>query len=297
MDFIYILKFVLLIICSYFVGNISFARIFSKLKKGDITKSGSGNPGSMNMLRTYGFGMGILTLLCDAIKGAIPALVGLLLFKGYGAADGTIALYSAGIAAILGHNYPVLYKFKGGKGIACSMGVFLVADPMWLGIFFVVAFIYLWIFDYGSLASLTVISALIIIEGLKNYGNLIISILLMTIYILVLVAHRSNIRKLLVGKENKANLQKSIKKHFNKQKSVAKTEYKQEKTELLEKKTEIDKLKEDDKKKYRQERAKLLKEKRKIKSEYRSKKRKSYDYASILTAIASQDETASQDNE
>lgn len=296
MDFIFILKFILLIIGSYFVGNISFARLFSKLKKDDITKKGSGNPGSMNMLRNYGFGMGILTLICDALKGAIPSLVGLLLF-GYGTMEGTIALYSAGISAVLGHNYPIIYKFKGGKGIACSMGIFLVVDPMWLGIFFVIAFIYLWFFDYGSLASLTIISALVIIEGIKNYGNLIISILLMIIYILVLFAHRSNIRKLLVGKENKANMQKSIKKHFNSEKSKVKTEYKQEKTELLEKKSEIIKLKEDNKEKYKQERAKYIKEKRQLKKEYKNKKRKTYDYASILTAVASQEEMLKKDNE
>src|SRR5574344_701100 len=150
-----IIKLVILIICSYFVGNISFARLISKNKeKLDITKSGSGNPGSMNMLRTFGFKIGLLTLVCDVIKGAIPSLCGLLLF-GFNTTMGTIALYSAGLSTIIGHIYPVCYKFKGGKGIACTLGVFLVADPLWLSIFFVFGFLYLWFFDYGSVASLT----------------------------------------------------------------------------------------------------------------------------------------------
>lgn len=295
MDFILFLKYFLLIIGSYLVGNISFARIFSKLKKGDITKKGSGNPGSMNMLRNYGFKMGVLTLVCDAVKGAIPALVGLLLF-GYGTVNGTIGLYIAGLCVILGHNYPVFYKFKGGKGIACALGVFLIADPLWLLLFFVLAFIYLWFFDYGSLASLTVVSALIIIQGVKNYGNLVISILLFSIYLLTIFAHRANIRRLLVGKENKANLQKSIKKHFNKTSSEIRSEYKQEKSEIkAEYKHEKEKYKED-KEKFKLERKKYLSKKRRMRSNYESK-RKVYNYASVLKAVQTQDNTESLDNE
>jgi glycerol-3-phosphate acyltransferase PlsY len=117
-----VLYYALLIIGSYFIGNISFAIIISKKKNGDITKVGSGNPGTMNMLRTYGFKLGFLTLVLDTLKGAIPSLIGLLIF-------GKVGLYTAGLSAILGHIFPVVRKFKGGKGIACTLGVFLVADP------------------------------------------------------------------------------------------------------------------------------------------------------------------------
>ena len=137
-----IIKFCVLVIISYFIGNISFARVFARLKKGDITKSGSGNPGTMNMLRTYGFKLALLTLILDACKGAIPSLIGMFLFKSEGATMSIIGLYVGGISAIIGHIYPLIYKFKGGKGIATTIGVFAVANPLWLLVFFVIAFGY-----------------------------------------------------------------------------------------------------------------------------------------------------------
>lgn len=295
MNSITILKFVLIAIGAYLMGNISFARIFSKLKHGDITKSGSGNPGTMNMLRTYGFKLGLVTLICDICKGALPALISQFIF-GFGTNYGTIALYVAGVFVILGHNYPVFYKFKGGKGIACILGVFLVDDPLWVLAFIVVAFFALLILDYGSVVSLTIVSALIIIEGVQNSGKLVVSILLFIIFILLFFAHRSNIRRLLVGKESKANLQKSLKKKFNKQQSEIKNEYKQEKNEIkAEYKLEIEKAK-DDKQKIKEEKEKYIEERRKKRREYSSKKRKTYNYSSIVSLVSINDEN-NKDNE
>ena len=295
MTFLVFLKYFLLVVGSYFMGNISFARIISKLKHGDITKSGSGNPGSMNMLRTYGFKFGILTLLCDALKAVIPALAGQFLF-GYGTDAGIIGMYIAGIAVILGHNFPVLYKFKGGKGIACTLGVFLVADPMWLGIFFVAAFLYLWFFDYGAVASLIVITALTIIEGLKHQDNLIICLLLFIIFSMCWFTHRANIVRLLVGKENKANLQKSIKKRLHKQNKTIKHEYKQEKVEAkTEFKQKAEKYKED-KEKYKKQVKKYKQKSKDLKENYKSQKKR-YTYASVLEAVISSDETQDADDE
>lgn len=292
-----ILKWILLIVGSYFIGNISFARFLSRLKKSDITRSGSGNPGAMNMLRTYGFAFGLLTLLLDVIKGIIPSLIGFFLFGGSATLMGTIGLYVGGLSCIIGHIYPVCYKFKGGKGIACTLGVFLVANPLWLLVFFVLAFAYLWFFDYGSIASLFVVSALTIIEGVKptNYGNLTISLLLFSIFILTWFAHRSNIIRLLIGKENKANLQKSIKKYFVKQKTEIKIDYKQKKQEI---KSEFrqDKLKyKEDKEKYKRELAKYKEEKQEIKREYKREKGKIYNYASIMETVKT--EHGGDDNE
>ena len=295
MNYIDILKFILVALIAYFMGNVSFARIFSKLKHGDITKSGSGNPGTMNMLRTYGFKLGLLTLICDIIKGVIPALISQFIF-GFGTYFGTIALYLAGVFVILGHNYPVFYHFKGGKGIACILGVFMVDDPIWVLVFIVVAFFALLILDYGSVVTLTIVSALIIIEGLQNYGNIAVSILLFIIFLLIWFAHRSNIRRLLVGKENKANLQKSLKKKFSKKQAEIKSEYKQEKSEIkAEYKLEKEKAK-DDKQKIREEKEKYHEEKRKKRREYSSKKRKVYDYSSIVSFVLIDDEN-NKDNE
>ncbi len=195
----------LLAIASYLIGNISFAIFLSKQKHQDITKMGSGNPGSMNMLRNFGFKTGILTLALDAIKGAIPALAGYLLL-------GERGLYIAGFAVVLGHIYPALRKFKGGKGVACTLGVFLVANPLLTLVFFVVAFLYLYFFDYGAIASFIIVTAMTVIEGVNHAGDIVVSILLFAIFLTVWIAHRQNIARLLVGKENKANLKKSLKK-------------------------------------------------------------------------------------
>lgn len=297
MDFITILKFILIAVVAYLMGNISFARIFSKMKHGDITKSGSGNPGTMNMLRTYGFKLGLLTLVCDICKGVVPALISQFIF-GFGTYYGTISLYLCGVFVILGHNYPVFYHFKGGKGIACILGVFLVDDPIWVLVFIVLAFFALLILDYGSVVTLTIVSALIIIEGLQNYGNLAVSILLFIIFLLIWFAHRTNVRRLLVGKENKANLQKSLKKKFNKQKAELKSEYKQEKSEIkAEYKQEMEKAKAvDDKQKLKQERERYFEERRKKRREYSVNRRKVYNYSSIVSLVSlSEDEK--KDNE
>ena len=146
-----ILKYVLLVVGGYFLGNISGAKIISKLRKDDITKHGSGNPGSMNMLRTFGFKWGLVTLLFDAIKGAIPSLVGFYVFGGdINSHQSYIGLYVGGLSAVIGHCFPVLFKFKGGKGVACMLGMFAVAEPYWAIIMFAVCFVYLLIFDYGA---------------------------------------------------------------------------------------------------------------------------------------------------
>ena len=297
MDYLDIIKFILVALFAYLMGNVSFARIFSKLKHGDITKSGSGNPGTMNMLRTYGFKLGLATLVCDIIKGVIPALFSQILF-GFGSYYGNIALYVAGVFVILGHNYPVVYNFKGGKGIACILGVFLVDDPLWVLLFIFIAFFALLILDYGSVVTLTIVSALIIIEGVQNYGNLAVSILLFIIFLLIWFAHRANIRRLLVGKENKANLQKSLKRKFNKQQAELKSEYKHEKNEIkAEYRMEKEKAKAcDDRQKMKQEREKYFEEKRKKRKEYSSKRRKVYNYSSILSLVSVSEEDR-KDNE
>lgn len=235
-----ILEYVLLIIFSYFMGNISWARIISKKNNGDITKSGSGNPGTMNMLRTYGAGKAFLTLLLDLLKGLIPALAGKLLFK-YTGLNEDIGLYLAGLFAIIGHMYPVIYKFKGGKGVATSLGVFMVANPLWLILAFIVGFFYVWFFDYGSVASLFIVATMSIIQGYQNSAKyptgsaelLSVNLLIFAIFALIWFAHRTNIVRLLLGKENKANLQKSFKKKLQKQKKEeVKIEYQEQKSEL-----------------------------------------------------------------
>lgn len=113
-------------------------------QKDDITKHGSGNPGTMNMIRTFGVGTGLLTLFFDCLKGALPALAGYLLFRGDGVIMANTALYAAGLAVVFGHMYPVVYKFKGGKSVACALGIFCVANPILLVCVFCASILYLY---------------------------------------------------------------------------------------------------------------------------------------------------------
>ncbi len=220
-------RYLIVIVVSYFIGNINFARIISKKLNQDITKQGSGNPGTMNMLRTFGFKVGILTMALDAMKGVCAALLGFFIFGGAeglyvnimglnGSIEAMTGLYIGGLSVIIGHNFPAIYKFKGGKGVACILGIYLVASPILVAICFVFAFIYLYIFDYAAVASFIFITVLTFFEALKCDGNLITTILLFVIFFLTWFMHRKNIFRLLVGTENKANLKKALSKLYTK---------------------------------------------------------------------------------
>lgn len=236
-------KYVIVIVVSYLIGNINFARIISRKMDSDITKQGSGNPGTMNMLRTFGFKVGVLTLVLDALKGILAALLGFFLFGG---AEGTYidimglnssaqaisGLYIAGLSVVMGHNFPILYKFRGGKGVACILGVYLVASPIMVAICIIFGFIYIYLFDYAAVASFMFITALTFFEAQKCKENLVATILLFVIFFLTWFMHRKNIFRLLVGKENKVNFKKSLRKLYSRKEiKVEKKEIKQEKKE------------------------------------------------------------------
>ena len=151
-----------LIIGSYFFGNINFSIIISHFLKRDVRREGSGNPGTMNMLRNFGVKLGALTLVLDAIKGAVPAIIGWWLIGGtpdnpmtemmtFG--NDKIGLFIAGISVVIGHIFPVLYKFKGGKGVASSIGVCFVASPIVTAVAFVIGLVFMFTVKIGSLTS------------------------------------------------------------------------------------------------------------------------------------------------
>ena len=141
---------------SYFIGNINTAVALSKLKGKDIRKCGSGNPGTMNMIRTFGKPFGALTLLLDVAKGVLPSLLGWL-FMGNGeflrlGAD-RLGLYVGGLCAEIGHIYPVAMKFKGGKGVATLLGVCLTCKPVIWVASMAVGIAFLFVAKIGSLTS------------------------------------------------------------------------------------------------------------------------------------------------
>lgn len=207
----YLYYSILAIVC-YFVGNITWARAVAKSKHDDITKHGSGNPGTLNVWRSFGFWSGVLTFVLDMVKGLICALAGYLTFKHCGL-NAEIALYVGGFACVLGHIFPVLFKFKGGKGIATSIGVFFVANWWVTLICFVVMIVSMLFIKYASICTLLEILVLSVIEiCLNNPANWVNYILIAGILCLVLYAHRANIKRLFTGKENKTELLAMLKK-------------------------------------------------------------------------------------
>ena len=205
-------NYVLVILGGYLLGGVSFATIFAKLNKKNIRDMGSGNPGTMNVMRNLGAKWGILTFICDGVKGALPALVGSLLV-------GETALYAGGLAAVVGHIYPIYTGFKGGKGVATSIGAFVVADPLWSLISFGILLVILLVSEYASLSNMIFVTILTIQQGIKYIGvNLPISIMLFLIWLLVVYGHRTNIINLVIGKERKSRLLKILSKIKDKEK-------------------------------------------------------------------------------
>lgn len=202
---------------AYFVGNINNAILISRLKGKDIRQCGSGNPGTMNMLRTYGKLLGVLTLILDVLKGVVPCLLGWL-FMGGGQflrlGSDRMGMYVAGLCAVLGHVYPVTMKFHGGKGAATIIGVCLTMQPLYTLATFALGVAFLIVTKVGSITSFIMISAPLAVEGLtaaQNPLGIYCSVILFVMYAFSLFAHRKNLVKLFSGNEGRVVLFKSKK--------------------------------------------------------------------------------------
>lgn len=185
----------------YLVGSLSFAVIISRLMGlSDPRSYGSGNPGATNVLRSGNKAAAILTLLFDALKGYVPVLLVALFGAPWGLGEGTAAL--VGLAAFLGHLWPVFFRFQGGKGVATAAGVILALNP-WLG----AATLLTWIiiaafFRYSSLAA--IVSALFApFYQLLIWGGGPIAGAVAVMGLLLVWRHSANIQKLLKGTESK----------------------------------------------------------------------------------------------
>jgi len=240
---------------SYFIGNINFAGFISRLKKKDIRKMGSGNPGTMNMFRNFGIPLGLTTMILEILKGVVPAVIGWAVIGqlGFGQHEmrygitmaynmPRLGIYVAGFSVILGHVFPVTVKFKGGKGIATAIGVGLVAQPavaviaLALGIGFII-----WT-KIGSIGSFIIISLPLAIDALvisrvyyalrdtygvgsdvvaQHFPLVVASLaLIFALFSLTIFTHRKNVVKLFNGTESKTIF-------FGKNKSVNQTKAKE----------------------------------------------------------------------
>lgn len=212
---------VIAFVVSYLIGNINFARIFSwAFAKKDITTVGSKNPGTMNMLRTRGFGEAILTLVMEAIKCGVPALVSYYLIGHFYTGYADLAFFIAGFAAIVGHCFPVFYKFKGGKGVACTFGLFTFHPVFWWMslIGFVICFLLLlFVVKFGSVVSLFYVTGMSVVATVlfsTSYHPFLIALLVIIWLnvIMIYALHHANLHRLFTGKENKVDLMSKLKK-------------------------------------------------------------------------------------
>lgn len=194
---------VISILVAYFLGAISFSIIFTKsIKKVDIRDYGSGNAGATNTMRVLGKGPAILVLLLDVIKGIVPILLARYLFH---LPDWAVAL--TGLAAIVGHIWPIYYGFKGGKGVATTIGVFAVIHFIPTLIAGIITIIVIAVTRYVSLGSLILILLTPILSYFFGAKSSFIIIGLI-IFVISAYKHRANIGRLMKGNENKLGSKK-----------------------------------------------------------------------------------------
>lgn len=199
----------LLVLLSYFAGNFCAAiAISNRVIHKDIRQFGSKNPGTTNMARTFGIKYGAATLLIDFFKGFICAFAGKIIFNLIGGADaGMFAGYLAGLAVILGHNYPVLLGFKGGKGFASGIGIFIAVNPVFTLGLLLAGIILLLIVDRMSVFALTFFAIEALYHLIVYTNNYWWISLFASIYLLLtVISHWPNILRLANGTEKPLGL-------------------------------------------------------------------------------------------
>ena len=211
-------------VIAYLIGSISFSVIISKLKyHEDVRDHGSHNAGATNMLRTYGTKMGVIVLILDFLKGVLAFMLAQAFVGESGACI-------AGVMYILGHCYPIYYKFKGGKGVATSIAVLLMMEPFSAAACILVFLVLVIGTRYISLGSVgAAFLAPVFVDSLYRYSHMIVeevdgelvakaiiptpfqTVAIVIIALLVIFKHRANIKRLVNGEENKFSFKKSEK--------------------------------------------------------------------------------------
>ena len=230
-------QFLLIAVACYFIGSINFAWLISKAMHKDITKLGSGNPGTMNVTRELGLKAGVATFLGDALKGVIPMLICFFLYRDYYFEGTTVAVsdfvrYFTAVFVVVGHIFPASVHYKGGKGIASTLGIFWcglsLENAWWILLGFVVAAIiitFILVTEWGSLGSLFGVSGCSIIQLVIFYSRyavimktalnaylVAIFAFLLILNLLTWFAHKKNVRRLFAGEEHHTSFKKSRRK-------------------------------------------------------------------------------------
>ncbi len=201
------------IICAYLLGSINFAVIFTNaFTKKDVRDFGSGNAGTTNVMRSAGFLPGALTFLCDALKGFVACFAGKMVFDliltqvNSQIFEPINGAYICGVACMLGHVFPLFFGFKGGKGVATSVGIFAVCNPIAIVIGLAVFALFTLLTKYVSLSSLiatVVVVTLSIVFKVDNGFVLPQIILSVSMGLIIILKHKDNIKRLLNGTENR----------------------------------------------------------------------------------------------
>jgi glycerol-3-phosphate acyltransferase PlsY len=209
-----IIKIIICLALGYLTGCFSTGLFIGKIYKVDIRKYGSGNTGMTNALRTLGPKAAIMTFAGDFLKAVIPIL--LVRFVIFPDADNIslLTLYS-GLGTVLGHNYPVWLKFKGGKGISATSGVMAAVDPLIIPFGLTLFIAAIAITKYMSVGSLLLAILFPIWIAIRFPGDIHMLIVALVFMLLAFIRHRSNIKRLLSGTENKIGQKVSTEKSDN----------------------------------------------------------------------------------
>ena len=205
--------YIIVAIIAYLIGSVNFSILISKKMAGfDVREKGSGNAGTTNMLRSVGKKAAAITLICDILKGVVSIVIAIIVGNIVKNLDRELLLQIAGIAVVIGHTFPIFFGFKGGKGVATSLGVLLMSNWQ-IGLICLVFALVLMaltrMVSLGSCGAAVLFPVLtlfinqhytVLTEGKSGRVYFIYSVILA---IIVLYNHRSNIKRILNGTENK----------------------------------------------------------------------------------------------
>lgn len=206
--------YIIVAVIAYAIGSINFSVIFSRRFAGfDIREKGSGNAGTTNMLRSVGKKAAAITLVCDILKGLFAILIAYLFGKFIEGVDGALLVQIAALCVVIGHTFPIFFEFRGGKGVATSLGVLLLINWQ-IGliclIFALVIMAATRMVSAGSVSAAILYPILVLFGVGKEYflvgGNYIVFSLLLAL--IIIFNHRANIKRILAGTENKLSFKK-----------------------------------------------------------------------------------------
>ena len=194
--------YIIIAVIAYLLGSISFGMIVAKMKGGpNLREVGSKNTGATNVLRVMGVKIGLVVFVLDILKALIACIIG----RCWMGLNGAMI---AGLAVVVGHNWPCFFQFKGGKGVASTLAVMLLTFPIPATICYIVAVALILTTRYVSLGSITLAALFALLVIATNWGNWLVIVWVLIISGLLIWRHHANIDRLLKGNENKLSFKK-----------------------------------------------------------------------------------------